>query len=182
MGQKITLSFNEAMSVLRCVPGTTARMLPPCKYQSHVVKFDTIQINREGTTRHEKTYLWSFNDKHWDVYRFSAPLSAEGEPDFEMFDAKWEVDVPDEFVNKAFAMFQKVLPTLKTKLDNPTQETPFNPEGTRFEFLFKQIERFTKWIGHMSYNDSYFGEPEGELKRIAHELDCDIANLRSGRK
>lgn len=32
------------------------------------------------------------------------------------------------------------------------------------------IDRFTKWRLCMSYNDSYFGEPAGELKRIALEM------------
>lgn len=36
------------------------------------------------------------------------------------------------------------------------------------------VERLTKWRLCMSYNDSYFGEPAGELKRIALEMEKSI--------
>ena len=40
-----------------------------------------------------------------------------------------------------------------------------------FKKLHAKIAEFTRWKHCMSYNDNYFGEPEGLLKRIAYELD-----------
>jgi hypothetical protein len=37
--------------------------------------------------------------------------------------------------------------------------------------LRRLLDRFVKWKHCMSYNDSYFTEPPGELKRIAYEID-----------
>lgn len=36
------------------------------------------------------------------------------------------------------------------------------------------IERLLKWRLCMSYNDSYFGEPAGELKRLTHEIQRKV--------
>jgi hypothetical protein len=33
------------------------------------------------------------------------------------------------------------------------------------------LARLTTWRSCMSYNDSYFGEPAGELKRITADID-----------
>jgi hypothetical protein len=33
------------------------------------------------------------------------------------------------------------------------------------------VERLIKWRLCMSHNDSYFGEPAGELKRVTHEIE-----------
>lgn len=36
------------------------------------------------------------------------------------------------------------------------------------------LHRFTKWMGCMSYNDSYYSEPSGELKRTALEIEHTV--------
>lgn len=37
--------------------------------------------------------------------------------------------------------------------------------------LTMQCEKVVKWKHAMSYNDSYFGEPAGDLKRIVYEIE-----------
>ena len=49
--------------------------------------------------------------------------------------------------------------------------TVFGEFSREEQELRNWCRRFTKWKLCMSYNDSYFGEPAGELKAIAHEID-----------
>jgi hypothetical protein len=51
-------------------------------------------------------------------------------------------------------------------------------EATEIESLRQQLaeltmqcEKVVKWKHAMSYNDSYFGEPAGDLKRIVYEIE-----------
>lgn len=37
--------------------------------------------------------------------------------------------------------------------------------------LTVQCEKVVKWKHLMSYNDSYFGEPAGDLKRVVYEIE-----------
>ena len=37
--------------------------------------------------------------------------------------------------------------------------------------LTMQCEKLVKWKHLMSYNDSYFGEHAGDLKRVVYEID-----------
>jgi len=37
--------------------------------------------------------------------------------------------------------------------------------------LHELCRQLTQWKHLMSYNDSYFGEPDGDLKRLAYEID-----------
>lgn len=47
-----------------------------------------------------------------------------------------------------------------------SEESDLNGDFTR-----QCIDKLNMYTGCMSYNDSYFGEPEGELKRIIRQLD-----------
>ena len=49
--------------------------------------------------------------------------------------------------------------------------TVFGEFSREQQDLMDWCRRFTKWKHCMSYNDSYFGEPAGELKRIAYEIE-----------
>lgn len=40
--------------------------------------------------------------------------------------------------------------------------------------LTMQCEKVVKWKHAMSYNDSYFGEPAGDLKRIVYEIELSM--------
>lgn len=49
---------------------------------------------------------------------------------------------------------------------------PSEPEKKPDEDFTRQcIDKLNTYTSCMSYNDSYFGEPEGELKRVIRELD-----------
>ncbi len=37
--------------------------------------------------------------------------------------------------------------------------------------LTMQCEKVVRWKHLMSYNDSYFGEPAGDLKRVVYEIE-----------
>lgn len=54
----------------------------------------------------------------------------------------------------------------------PLYATPEIPEGYKLvpQRLINLCEQFTSWRSCMSYNDTYFGEPEGWLKSIAAEM------------
>ncbi len=58
------------------------------------------------------------------------------------------------------------------------------PEGYKLvpQRLISLCEQFTKWRHCMSYNDSYFGEPEGDLKRIAAEMERAMLEAAPGPK
>jgi hypothetical protein len=45
------------------------------------------------------------------------------------------------------------------------------PQGTASDELETEIRKLTRWKRCMSYNDSYFGEPAGLVKSVAHQLD-----------
>lgn len=45
------------------------------------------------------------------------------------------------------------------------------PDNGRDAALQALAERLVKWLYCMSYNDSYFGEPAGEVKRIAADMN-----------
>lgn len=50
-------------------------------------------------------------------------------------------------------------------------KTDTNDQAEYTRSLEKLAARFAQYMPSMSYNDSYFGEPAGELKRIAAELN-----------
>lgn len=41
----------------------------------------------------------------------------------------------------------------------------------QLDALTMQCEKLVKWKHLMSYNDSYFGEHAGDLKRVVYEID-----------
>lgn len=45
------------------------------------------------------------------------------------------------------------------------------------KFVIELIERLVKYRAQMSYNDSYFGEPAGELKSVFHELEHQLTDF-----
>ena len=63
--------------------------------------------------------------------------------------------------------------TTTTYHDDLIQEAVTEIESLRQQLaaLTMQCEKLVKWKHLMSYNDSYFGEHAGDLKRVVYEID-----------
>ncbi len=69
--------------------------------------------------------------------------------------------IAKNYIGTARCVAQQALAAVK-----PATATPLNIPA-----LLSQCAELAKWRYCMSYNDSYFGEPPGELKRITAEID-----------
>ena len=92
-------------------------------------------------------------------------------------------DTLDAF--KAGAAWQAVKSVPDAELERLRKDAERKEELVRtMRHLRKTLEKIDKYRLCMSYNDSYFGEPEGTVKRVCSELQhcIDAAMAAEGEK